>query len=129
MNIFFSPEKQEYYDNEPYYSKDDKGWVFQLSENDYVIFEDGSVSDRQKIKHLQAYKLHTIDEIMFLDKKWQDKNELIIKKSVSFIRRFYYWTYDNRDSMFVIYLIKKDDDNENFTIYPVSWYYPPEIQM
>lgn len=124
---FYPTEKQEYYDNTPYYSEEDKGTIFQLSQSQYVIFENGSVFDKLKIKDLQAYKTNTIGEIKKLDEKWRDKNELILKKDP--LSMTFYQGGGNRNIMYVTYLIKIDENKKKFTIYPVSWYYPPEIQM
>ena len=121
--MFLTEEQRKecFYYNTPYYSEQDEGIVFQVSKYDYLIFENGSVSDILKINNLDAYPIHTANEIDTLDEKWKDKNELILKKTVANILYYYFGhsSSRNRNSMYVTYFIKIDDDKKHFTIYPV----------
>lgn len=129
--MFLTEEERKkcFYYNTPYYSEQDEGIVFQVSKYDYLIFENGSVSDILKIKNLDAYQIHTANEMDSLDEKWRDKNELILKKTVANMLYYYFGhsSTRNRNSMYVTYLIKINDNKKHFTIYPVRWYYPVQV--
>lgn len=122
-------KEKKYFYNDPYYSEEDKSIVFQFS-NSTLLFEDGSISDILKIKHLEAYKLSTIKDIDSIDNEWLKKNESILKKIYDSNHWHKKWLVfgPTRNGMYVTYLIKIHDNQKKFTIYPVSWYDPPEME-
>lgn len=120
---FDAPLKYHY--GKPFYSEEEKGLIFEFTKCNF-IYEDGAVSDTLKIKNISAYPLNRISEIDAIDSLWKKKNEWPIKRTMG-AYTYYYMAGYNRNTMYVTYLIKVTDNKKKFIVYPVHWYYPPEV--